>query len=349
VTGGLERYRDLLAALGDHLRDAVLAGRDHATRGALAEVVGSVDADVIYAVDRIGDEAVLAWFAEHWPEDEPVRLVMEGIEDHEVVTFPAGTAPGALRWTCIVDPIDGTRNLMFDKRPAWVLAALARGAGAHLTVADLEVAAMTEIPVVKQWRADQYRGVRGGGVLGTGLDLRTGMRTDLTDRPTTTTGLAHGFASFAHAFPDAKALLATIDQDLWELLVPAGPHGRPVFEDQYLCSAGQLHEVLTGRDRLVGDLRPLANAQLGLTGATSAHPYDVCTGLLLAEAGGVVEDPWGGPVRVPLDTTSPVAWLAYANPALAARVRPALAEVLARHIDGAILHRFGAPDGGRPT
>jgi hypothetical protein len=306
--------------------------------------VDEVEADVIYGIDRIGDEAVLEWFGAEWPADEPVRLVMEGIDDHRLVTFPLATPADELRWTCVIDPIDGTRNLMFDKRPAWVLAALAPGAGEHLRLADLTVAAMTEIPITKQWRADQLSGVRGRAtVIRTGLDLRTGDREPLADRPSSSKELTHGFASFAHAFPDAKAFLARLDQDLWETLVPAGPRGRPVFEDQYVCSAGQLHEVLTGRDRLVGDLRPLAHAQLGLTGPPAGHPYDVCTGFLLTEAGGVFEDPWGGPVRAPLDTTSDVLWVAYANPGLAARVRGALAEVLARHVDPAVLARFGGP------
>jgi hypothetical protein len=348
VPGDLEPYRILLTRLGDHLRDAVLAARDGAgaegpADAGLRAVVAEVEADVIYGIDRVGDDAVLAWFAEHWPIDEPVRLVMEGIDDDRVVTFPAGAPPATLRWTCIVDPIDGTRNLMFDKRPAWVLAALAPGAGPDRTLEDLVVGAMTEIPITKQWRADQLSACRGSGtVVREALDVRTGARSILADRPSASTELAHGFASFAHAFPDAKAFLARIDQDLWESLVPATPRGRPVFEDQYVCSGGQLHEVLTGRDRVVGDLRPLANAQLGLDGPPVGHPYDICTGFLLGEAGAVFEDPWGGPVRAPLDTTTGVAWVAYANPDLAALVRPALVAVLERHLDPAVVRRVRA-------
>ena len=343
MTRELERYRQLLGALGEHLRDVVIAAREASSARTLTAVVAEVDADVIYGIDRIGDDAVLAWFAGNWPADEPVRLVMEGIDDHQVVTFPAGVEGPELAWTCIVDPIDGTRNLMFDKRPAWVLAALAPGAGRHLTLDDLVVAVMTEIPVVKQWRADRFGAIRDAGVVGIGVDVRTGGREPLVARPTPTTELTHGFASFAHSFPDAKAFLAAIDQELWEALVPAGPRGRPVFEDQYVCSAGQIHEVLTGRDRLVGDLRPLANAQLGLVGPPVAHPYDLCTAMVLTEAGGVVETPWGGPLLAPLDTTSAVTWIAYANADLAARVRPVLVDVLAHHIDGDILRAFGAP------
>jgi hypothetical protein len=51
---------------------------------------------------------------------------------------------------------------------------------------------------------------------------------------------------------------------------------------------------------------------------------------LLEAAGGVVEGPDGKPLRAPLDTTTPVAWVAYASPALARAIRPALRRALAK-------------------
>jgi fructose-1,6-bisphosphatase/inositol monophosphatase family enzyme len=323
-----ERFRHLLCALGDAIRNQVVAHRErHGTAG-LSEVVGRVTADVVYAVDRVGEDEVRAWLDRHWPAEQPVRLVMEGIEDDEVVVAPAGTAAGAVRWILIVDPVDGTRNLMYDKRPAWVLAALARaGSDGTARLGDVVVAAMTEIPTTRQWRADQLSAVRGAGPAGVAaeaVDVRTLARTPITAVPSGSAELAHGFASFAHYLPDGKALLATVEQALWDELWPPDGEPRQIFEDQYICSGGQLHEVLAGRDRLVGDLRPLALARLGLPVALTAHPYDLCTSLVLTEAGGVFEDPRGGPVDVPLDTTSPVTWIAYANETLAGQVRPVL-------------------------
>jgi hypothetical protein len=96
-----------------------------------------------------------------------------------------------------------------------------------------------------------------------------------------------------------------------------------VFDDEYIASGGQLHELIAGRDRFVADLRPLVDPT-----AFACHPYDVCTAMLLEEAGGVVTDPRGGPLDVPLDTTTPVAWAGYANPTLAARLGPILAELV---------------------
>ena len=90
-----------------------------------------------------------------------------------------------------------------------------------------------------------------------------------------------------------------------------------MFDDEYISSGGQLHELMVGHDRFVADLRPLVDAD-----ALACHPYDVCTAMLLEEAGGVVTDPHGAPLEAPLDNTSPVAWVGYANPAFGGVNRP---------------------------
>ena len=190
---------------------------------------------------------------------------------------------------------------------------------------------MTEIPTSKQGRADQVSARRGrgsGGVVARRIDVRSEASLPFVLSPSRAVGFEHGFCSFSHALPDGKAMLTAIELEVWDRLVPARATARAVFEDQYLCSAGQLYEVAAGHDRFVGDLRPLVADRLGLGGALVAHPYDVCTALVLTESGGIFEDPWGRPVDVPLDTTSPVAFMAYANPELAAEVRPALAAAI---------------------
>lgn len=330
-----ESLRRLLCELGREVALRVVAGRDAADPADLARVAQETEADVLYGIDRFGEEAVEEWFARHWPRNEPVRIVMEGVDDDALLVAPVGTPPDRVRWVCIIDPIDGTRGLMYDKRSAWVLAALApadpdaRGRpGARL--GDVTVASMTEVPTTKQWRADQYSAVRGAGpsgVHGSGL-CRDGSRVALLPQPSGARDVLHGFASFSHFFPDGMHRLAAIEQRTWDALLPPGDEPRPVFEDQYLCNAGQLHEVLVGHDRFVADLRPLVVDPERPDALTASHPYDVCSALVLTEAGGVFEDPWGRPVDAPLDTTTPVAWVAYANRALAESIRPALVSAL---------------------
>ena len=131
--------------------------------------------------------------------------------------------------------------------------------------------------------------------------------------------------------------------------VGADENGAPlVFDDQYICTGGQLYELLAGRDRMLGDLRPLAFAELGLAKPITCHPYDACTALVLEEAGCRVTAPFGGPLDFPLDTTSPVAWVGFANAAIEAHVRPALDACLARFFPRAAQARAANVIGSQP-
>jgi fructose-1,6-bisphosphatase/inositol monophosphatase family enzyme len=296
-----EEARYLLCALGDHVRDLVVASRGMD----MAAVAGETVADTIYAIDRVADDTLMDWFEEHWPG---VLVVSEGLDEPVLVGDAAA-------WTVIVDTIDGTRGLMYDKRSAWCLAAVAPPGGG---LADIVAAAMTELPTAKQGAADQLSAVRGGGLQAERVELAGWDRVALGVRPSAATDLEHSFSGLAKFFLPGKPALASLEAELFARLGV-----RHVFDDEYLSSGGQLHELITGRDRFVADLRPLVQHE-GL----DCHPYDVCTAMLLEEVGGVVTDPWGDPLSVPLDNVSPVAWVGYANEALAARIGPVLAELV---------------------
>jgi fructose-1,6-bisphosphatase/inositol monophosphatase family enzyme len=331
-----ERLRDLVCRLGGAIRDRLQAAR---TDGSKAEefsrVAAVTAADTIYHVDKIGEDSILAWFRRAWPAELPVEVVMEGSEEHGPLVFPEGTAVEATAWKCIVDPIDGTRNLMYDKRAAWALAAVAPQRGRGTTLRDLVVAAMTELPTSKQGRADQFSAVRGRGRAGLraeAADLRTKERRAITALPSSARDFRHGFAAVVKFFPEGKALAARVEEELWDRLIGLGSERSPlVFDDQYTSTGGQIHELLVGHDRMIADFRPALLRRSGHEGALCCHPYDICTALILEEAGGVVERPDGGPLDAPLDTTTPVAWVGFANTALADRARPHLQAILAEH------------------
>lgn len=335
----LERARLLLCRLQDHLRDAVLAVRLSATSETLSAVAAITAADTIYAIDKVSEDAVLAWMERHWPREWPVQLVMEGIPDEEPHCFPTGTPVGETAFRLILDPVDGTRGLMHDKRSAWVLTALAPQRGAETHLGDLVVAAMTELPTTKQWRADQVSAVRGTGrVVIESVNVLTGERAPLTGlHPSRATDFRHGFASLARYFPEGKALTAQIEEDLWAALYgPEFGAGLVVFDDQYICTGGQVYELLVGHDRMCGDIRPLVHAALGIPPVIHCHPYDICTVLLLEEAGGVAELPFGGPLNAPLDTVTSVSWVGFANEGLATQVRPLLRAAMRKHLPGLV-------------
>jgi fructose-1,6-bisphosphatase/inositol monophosphatase family enzyme len=293
--------RTALCALGDHMRDLVLASR-HID---MAVVKGATAADTIYAIDRVTDDALVGWFEQHWPA---VEIVSEGLDEPVVL----GDDP---QWTVIVDTIDGTRGLMYDKRPAWCLAAVAPRGG---TLRNIVAAAMTELPTTKQTLTDQLSAARGEGLVATRLDLRAGTTAPIDVLPSAATDLEHGFATVAKFFLPGKPELARLEAELFARL-----GARTVFDDEYISSGGQLHELITGRDRFVADLRPLLSPD-----ALACHPYDLCTAMLLEEAGGVVTDPRGDPLDAPLDTTTGVAWVGYANRSLASRITPILRDLV---------------------
>jgi hypothetical protein len=327
-----ERLRMLLCRLGDEIRARLIAARTEPVASDFATVAAVTAADTIYAIDRVSESAIVGWFHANWPRELPVEVVMEGHEADAALTFPIGTPVSETEWKCILDPIDGTRCIMYDKRAAWALAAVAPQRGAANRLGDIVVAAMTELPTSKQGFADQFSAIRGrgpGGVRGERIALDSGERRPIPARPSQACDFGHGFASFVKFFPEGKGITARLEEQLWERLVGLGLSASPVvFDDQYLSTGGQIHELLVGHDRLVADLRPLILGRLGFGSSLTCHPYDICTALVLEEAGGIVEAPDGRALEAPLDTTSAVAWVGYANPRLAALARPHLSVVL---------------------
>jgi fructose-1,6-bisphosphatase/inositol monophosphatase family enzyme len=330
LPGPEERMRRLLCSLQDHLRDIICAARNADHAGELAGVAEVTAADTIYEIDKVSEAAIQSWFAANWPADLPVELVMEGAEEHGPITIPEGTPPGQTEWKCILDPIDGTRNMMYDKRSAWALAGIAPQRGARNTLGDIVVAAMTALPTSREWRSDQLSAIRGRGLVCTAHDVRTGTSAPIQFHPSRATDCRHGFASVVRFFPDGLGILGELEERLWKQLYPDAPGGSPlVFNDQYITTGGQLMELIAGHDRFIADLRPLVFRKLGLPGSLSTHPYDMAAALVAEEAGIILVDPLsGGPLNAPLDTTTPVAWVAYANADIAAHVGPALRRLI---------------------
>jgi hypothetical protein len=328
-TLGTDQIRRLLLELGDYVRRCVHSARGQNDVAALTEVSRESVSDTIYEIDRISEEAIAAWFVDHWPATIPVELVMEGVDPENPVTFPTGVPLEQTEAKIIMDPIDGTRAIMYDKRAAWFLAGVAPQRGSATRLSDIEVAVMVELPTTKQWRADRFSAVRNQGIFSESVNVLTGEISSRSVAPSCAKDVLHGFGYISRFFPAGKELTAAIEQRLWDRLYST-ISGKEVivFEDQYISTGGQFCEVLLGHDRMIADIRPLVFKKLGLASALCCHPYDVAAALVLQEAGVVLEGPDGSPMDGPLDTTSPISWVAYANPQLANHIRPVLQAVL---------------------
>ena len=330
-----DRIRTLLLDLGDHVRRCVLNARREIDTADLAAISRESVADTIYGIDRLSEDAITAWMSEHWPATIPVELVIEGVDPQRPVTFPAEIPCEQTEAKIILDPIDGTRGIMYDKRAAWFLAGVAPQRGPATRLSDIDVAVMVELPTTKQWRADRFSAIRGRGFLSDSVNVFTGEILARSVRPSLAADMLHGFGYISRFFPGGKALTAAIEQQLWDRLYPSATGKETiVFEDQYLSTGGQFSELLLGHDRMIADIRPLVFKKLGIPSALCCHPYDVAAALVLEEAGIILESPDGSPMNGPLDTTSPISWVGYANPKLAAQIRPVLRAVLNEMLDG---------------
>lgn len=332
-----ENLRQKLCELQRFILEAILIERSERSTEQLSAVSEETAADVIYAIDQIADKAIHTWFKANWPDNWPVQIVIEGLEDHDTLTFPTGTEVNQTVLKCIIDPIDGTRGIMYDKRSAWILAGIAPQRFAANTLVDITVAAMTEIPTTKQWRADQLSAIRGQGYTAIGYDIRDELReVSIALKPSDAEDVRHAFGSISRFFPAGSALLAQIEEQLWDELYGSPESGTPlVFNDQYISTGGQFYEILSGHDRFIADIRPEAFAKLGIGAKLCCHPYDVASALILEEAGCIVTKPDGSALDCPLDTTTPVSWIAYANTAIAQSIAPTLSRLIKQTLHSA--------------
>jgi fructose-1,6-bisphosphatase/inositol monophosphatase family enzyme len=313
------------------IRDAVVEACECAALDDMARVTREAEGDTIYAVDRVSEERIVDFFAHEVAPSAPLVLVAEGLEGGRVV-LPQGASEDDATWRIIVDPIDGTRGLMYQKRSAWILTGVAPNRGPATGLQDIVLAVQTEIPLVKQHLLDSVWAIRGRGVHAERLDRLTGETRSLPLRPSGADTIAHGFAMVSRFFPGAREELAAIDEEIVRgALGPVEPGKAHCFEDQYICTGGQLYELMAGHDRFVADLRPLMEKSLagrGLRLGICCHPYDLATELIAREAGVIVTDPAGRPLDARLDVAPDVAWVGYANERIRAQVEPLLQAAL---------------------
>ena len=322
-----------LRAIHAAIRDAVIAACERSATEALAIPLGEESGDTIYVIDRVSERVLLEQFDELATQWSCV-LVAEGLGPTGRMMLPLGTSADRAELLIIVDPIDGTRGLMYQKRPAWILTGVARNRGPATNLADIKLAVQTEIPLLKQHLCDALWAI-GDDIGGERLDRVSGRSAPLAPRPSRAPTIAHGYGGLARFFPGARDVLAAVDDAVAErLLGPVQPGRALVFEDQYISTGGQLYELLMGHDRWVADLRPLVEPLLRERGhplGLCCHPYDLCTESIARAAGVIVIDACGERLTAPLDVSTDVAWIGFANGEIREQVWSVLPEVLAAH------------------
>ena len=320
----LPRLKELQADLRDALRQHMQTQAiTH-----LSRVARDGEGDTIFGID-VEVEELLLQRCEQWGREQHFTLVGEGFDPAGVEFGEPGR--GGPPFRLLVDPIDGTRGLMFNKRSAWCLMGAAPDLGPDTTLQDIEVAVMTELPTTRQHISDVIWAVAGEATQAERHDLIGNTTAPLSVLPSAATDLKHGFASIVNYFPGGKSLIAELDEAILSRAMGGwNPDKAEVYTDQYICTGGQLAEVMLGRDRFVLDVRPLVYQKLGVRSALASRPYDLAAALAGRQAGCVVCDPFGAPLNAPLDVSTNVSFAFYANQSLADQLIPIVSEEVER-------------------
>lgn len=317
----------------NQIRETVVSLSETAALETLSTIVKEEEGDTIYAIDRVSEDILVDLFQKEIAVNTPLVLIAEGLPGGQIV-LPFDADESEALWRVIVDPIDGTRGLMYQKRSGWILTGVASNKGPMTTLQDIELAVQTEIPLAKQHLADQLWAVRGEGVTAVRNNRLTGEERPIKFQPSRAKTIAHGFAMISRFFPGARDELAAIDEEI--VLGALGPvqEGKAhCFEDQYICSGGQFYELIVGHDRFVADLRPVMESHLakkGLALGICCHPYDVCTELIARELGVIITDEAGAQLSTALSVNGDVTWVGYANEAIRQQIEPLLQQALTK-------------------
>jgi fructose-1,6-bisphosphatase/inositol monophosphatase family enzyme len=325
-----------LVRVGELVRAHVLEELRRQSSETLSAIAFHSAADTIYEIDRSVETILLPALQEQLAPLVSFVLICEGVNDEQPLPFPVERSIDECELRVIIDPIDGTRPIMYNKRSAWVLLGVAPNRGTATTLADIDLAVQVELPTTRAAVADTLWAIRGQGAYGETVDLKTGERAAFRPQPSRASSIRGGFAMLANFFPIGKDILASIEEDLAkELFGDLSLNKTALFNDQYLSTGGQLYELMMGHDRMLADVRSLLYEKLARDGKAtghSCHPYDICTALIAQESGVIVTDGRGRPLAAPLNTTADVSWIGYANQAIRAEVEPVLL---------ALMHKYG--------
>ena len=321
--------RALLRRMHEEIRQEVREDLSSKSQDFLAKVAGAGAGDVSYEID-VRPEMIVSRSFKDAPE--AVVVICEGLGR---VVFPALADERDAEWCVIIDPLDGSREICYSKRSAWVLSGVA-AARPVPTLADISWAIQTEVPPLAQPTGVILTTTRGQQPVIQTCDLMTGAAAlpghEL--RPSGAPSVRGGFAVFADYFAGAHAMTGLVaDRVFDQALGQARPGEAQVFNDQYLSTAGCLYMISSGRYRFFADIRPAIGRAASSTGrdvGLCAHPYDLCTYIIAQQAGVIVTNLQGASLSDPLDTDTDCGWVGYANEQIRNEMESALLDAIAQ-------------------
>jgi fructose-1,6-bisphosphatase/inositol monophosphatase family enzyme len=325
---------ELLLDLGRQVRDHVIGHRDLAHDHM---IVGHEGGDTIFALDR-RVEPVIEQVIVNWPSAVlPLLVVAEGFGADGRRRL--GPSDQELRYRILIDPIDGTRGLMYDKRSAWFLATIAPDRGDRTQLSDGIASAMVELPTSKQSWCDVFSAAAGEPSRAWRERTDASERIEFVPARSREAVLLNGFAYVVDFFPGIRRLAADLMETIAEAaLGPAYAAEAVIFSDQWVSTGGQMAELMVGHDRFCCDLRPLffdineRRHGRATSRGLACHPYDIAGMLVAQQAGVVLTDGWGQPLDAPFTVDHGVHWCGYANEELRSQIEPVIQSWLRHHL-----------------
>lgn len=327
---------ELAGELRNAARGALLKAIDAGTLDELARVHSIGEGDVTYGID-VPTEAVLDRWHTRVARDQAVSLLTEDAGwrhrgpngrggSRELSDFDHGGP------RIVVDPIDGTRNLMADLRSAWSVIAIAGPGESEPRMSEVEGGVLAEIPDSRGKEARIFRAT-GDGRLRFSSELvdGSGARLDGIWHCDEDSRADNGYFPFFRYSHDMRPSIARVEAEFFERLERLeGADIRTCYDDQYISNGGQLALVTLGTYRMIADLRAYLADRRGAPTLT-CKPYDCAGAILVARAAGcIVTAPGGEDLDFPLDVSTPVSFVAWTNRATRRRLEPHLNAVLPR-------------------
>ncbi len=327
-------WLDELVALCDGIRASALGALRRAGAPRVARPAARGAGDVSFALDLACEEHVDLWL-ERRARAGPLSLLTEDRGWRHRGPGPRGVRAldgfdhGGPR--IALDPVDGTRNLMADLRPAWTVVSFAGPGAGTPRFSELAGGLVSELPTARTlghrrlWAARGAPGCSRADVAPDGAARADLLRCDDDDRPD------HGYFPVFRYDPLQRPRSAALEAAFFERLREhEGADLRSVYDDQYISNAGQLVLLAHGIYRMIADPRALLAARAGAA-ATTSKPYDVAGALLCAQAAGAALGAAdGAPLDFPLDAETPVHFVGWANERTRARLEPHWLAALAR-------------------
>ncbi len=317
-------WRSRLTELAERLRRTARKAMDQALAGGnldgVARQVGQGAGDATFGLDQATEAVLDLWLGEV-SSQAPLSLFSEdrGWRHRGPGGECAGFDHGGPR--IVIDPVDGTRNLMLDLRSAWTVIALAPPGPEVPRQSEVELGIVAEIPDSRGARWRTLSAERGGGCRLTLAGEERELCVDADAR------CDNGYFPFFAFHPRIRPAVAKLGARFFEQLEQEGIDTSTCFDDQYISSGGQLALIALGTYRMVVEPRAWLAARGEPT--QTCKPYDIAGAVLCAEeAGALVTDLTGKALDHPLDARTPVSFCAFHNAATRDRLWPYLERAL---------------------